>query len=633
MSENQILDILGDGCNSDIEDFDDDVTELEPTFLSSLAEDMNGFLNDNSEDEMDYGPSVAASTSSTQDQGPPSVTLNAPHIVQSPTTSTSPQLQVLSRRNNSQQTHASASRRATQQAQPRTGRHDQLRHGDTWKSIPFIDKPHFYTPLPINPVRSPLEYIKEYFDDDFYEEVANCTNLYHMRKTGTELKTTGPEIAKLFGIHIIMGCIPFPRLPMYWRSNTKLAIISEKITRDRFTVLRNALHVVDHDTPSDAEKDNPLWKIQPMITRVRNTCLNLERVPGYYSIDEQMIPFTGRCGLRQVVRNKPRPVGLKNFVVTTSNGLMLDFFIYKGAKTMFPDNSLGLGPSVILHLIESIPPGSCIYHDRYFTTVPLIEEMNRRNLHSTGTIMHNRIPDRAACKFKKDSEIIRGESQHFTRDATVIVKWKDNKSVLMASNCTGSSSPTAVRRWDKKSRRYIEVSAPKVIQNYNQHMGGVDILDQQMEYYRTFIKTKKWTLKVLIHFVDLVLVNAWRLYKNDCVANGYPRKDIMALLDFRLNVADSLTNVPCRKRQLTTDDDSENVEPVVQKQYRPLRPSEGKRYDGYDHLPEFDDIKAPRSCMFEGCNSRSKIKCSKCGVFLCLARHKNCFMWYHRQQR
>ncbi|GBP62378.1 hypothetical protein EVAR_47263_1 [Eumeta japonica] len=63
---------------------------------------------------------------------------------------------------------------------------------------------------------------------------------------------------------------------------------------------------------------------------------------------------------------------------------MLDFAIYEGAKTMFGESNLGLGPSVILSLAKSIPPGSCVYHDRYFTTVPLIEEMEKLNLHSTG---------------------------------------------------------------------------------------------------------------------------------------------------------------------------------------------------------------------------------------------------------
>lgn len=149
-----------------------------------------------------------------------------------------------------------------------------------------------------------------------------------------------------------MGCIPYPRLPMYWRA-TKLGLVCEVMSRDRFLTLCNALHVVDSESPPEIEIGNPLWKAQPMIDKVKETCNKLERVPGFYSIDEQMIQFTGRCKLRQVVKNKPRPVGLKNFVLTTNEGLMLDFDIYKGARSTFGDSKLCLGPSVIMHLSKS----------------------------------------------------------------------------------------------------------------------------------------------------------------------------------------------------------------------------------------------------------------------------------------
>lgn len=162
-------------------------------------------------------------------------------------------------------------------------------------------------------------------------------------------------------------------------------------------------------------------------------------------------------------------------------------------------------------------------------------------------------------------------------------------------------------------------------------MGGVDVLDQQMEYYRCFIKTKKWTLKVLIHFLDLSIVNAWRLYRNDCLANKLSRKDSMPLLDFRMNVADSLSSIPDRTRREDCEDDiSAQVPRRDYKIYRPtIAPSEAKRYDGYEHYPISDDIKAPRSCRLEECGSRSKIRCGKCDVYLCLSRDKNCFKTYH----
>lgn len=115
-----------------------------------------------------------------------------------------------------------------------------------------------------------------------------------------------------------------------------------------------------------------------------------------------MIPFSGVCprGLRQVIKTKPRPQGLKAFVATTHDGLMVDFEVYKGANTAIGDRSLGVGASIILHLSKSIPRGSCIYFDRYFSSIPLFEKLNSIGLHGTGTLMMNRIPERKDVDYK-----------------------------------------------------------------------------------------------------------------------------------------------------------------------------------------------------------------------------------------
>jgi len=95
-----------------------------------------------------------------------------------------------------------------------------------------------------------------------------------------------------------------------------------------------------NNRPSQADR---FWKIKPIIDSIRNACLSIPRNVSCYSIDEQMIQFLGRTPYRQYVRNKPRPVGLKHFVITTSKGLVFDFEIYQGENSPL-DRSLGLGP-------------------------------------------------------------------------------------------------------------------------------------------------------------------------------------------------------------------------------------------------------------------------------------------------
>lgn len=495
--------------------------------------------------------------------------------------------------------------------------------GRIWRQTTYEDKAHDYQSLPLHRARTPMQYFEDYFNDDFYQLGAECTNNYFMRKTGNVLNTSANEIKKVFGIHLYMGVFTFPRMSFYWRQSTRLAVVADILTRDRFTTLRSALHFVPEDQPTCAEERlNPLWKVQPIINKVKEACRKLERVPSHYSIDEQMIPFTGRCSLRQVVRNKPRPVGLKNFVLTTSEGLMLNFEIYLGARTAFSERELGVGASVILHLAQDVPPNSCLYFDRYFTGVALLERLQQMGLHGTGTIMMNRVNERKNLNFKPDNKMKRGESQQFVCDELALVKWKDNKSVMMISNCTGADQTSLVKRWDKANKTFVDVPCPKIISNYNSHMGGVDVLDQLIEYYRAYIKTKKWTLKVIIHFLDLALVNAWRLYRNDCIANNIPSNKIMDLLHFRLEVAEGLTQTPT-KRHLETEEGEEDEVMLPSKKFKQPTPTATKRRDGYGHLPIFDDnITSPRVCKLENCNSRSKVMCTKCKVYLCLSRGK-----------
>jgi len=257
-----------------------------------------------------------------------------------------------------------------------------------------------------------LQYFSQYFNSQFFRDAADFTNQYSMIKSNQFLKTDSQELKSFFAANLIMGCVTFSRLRMYWQKGYRYPSVADIMSRDRFLALRNNFHIVDVNSPP--ENENKLWKVQPILDAFKEVCLNLPRDHNTYSIDEQMIPFTGRCPVRQFVKNKPRPVGLKNFVLCTSAGLVLDFEVYQGVTTRLIHSELGLGPSVILRLVETLPAKSFVYFDRYFTTLPLLEQLNAMNIFGTGTISANRI---SGFEKAKDSEMGRGTSiEHVTKD-------------------------------------------------------------------------------------------------------------------------------------------------------------------------------------------------------------------------
>lgn len=50
---------------------------------------------------------------------------------------------------------------------------------------------------------------------------------------------------------------------------------------------------------------------------------------------------------------------------------------------------------------------------------------------------------------------------------------------------------------------------------------------------------------------------------------------------------------------------------------------------GFDHIPMVDPIKNARCCRLPGCLSRSRTRCTKCDVYLCLTSERNCFKTFH----
>lgn len=171
-----------------------------------------------------------------------------------------------------------------------------------------------------------------------------------------------------------------------------------------------------------------------------------------------------------------------------------------------------------------------------------------------------------------------------------VTKWQDNKPVLMASTAHGIEPQSSCMRWSSKE---ISVSRPAVVSEYNANMGGVDMCDRMISFHRMSGRTKKWTVRTVLHFFYLSATNSWIQYSSDSQASGKQRKDILQYMEFKLLLAEKLisqaqSGASQESDVTSTDDDEESAPPPNRRSVKPHPHSAIKKY-GSVHLPKMVD--------------------------------------------
>lgn len=390
--------------------------------------------------------------------------------------------------------------------------------------------------------------------------------------------------------------------------------------------------VYDADVTPE-QKMQKIWKVQPLFDRILNGCHEQNRTKEL-SIDEMIIPFTGKCPMRQYCPNKPNPVGLKVFVLATPQGVVCDMVVYQG-DTTFPElinQGFGLGEAAVLYLTRSLVAGHLLFFDRFFTTTKLCNELLRRGFHGTGTIMRNRVPK--CCVLTEEKEFrkkTRGSSEVKVREdgKLAVTMWLDNKPVLLLSTCYCDQNHDECERWSKKDKRYEKVRRPEVIKAYNQNMGGVDLTDRMLAVCPSRNRTKKWTIRIISHLFDLCVVNAWLQHRMTEVAKGVPKKKVVQLREYKLNLGTKLLTDNEVSDEGSDDVAFEELQPKHKKRkilIKPI-PSKEHRTKSAAHLPEYGTKQ--NRCRKNDCDKKTTVFCKKCEIYLCFTPNRNCFTTFH----
>ena len=338
------------------------------------------------------------------------------------------------------------------------------------------------------------------------------TNIYANQHKGLNSPATSEEIKVVISILLLSGYCRVPYRELYWSTSpdTHNESVSKAISRNRFREIFSNLHIRDN---TDIDDDR-YYKVRPLFD-ILNTNFKRFVSANNFSLNESMIPYFGRHGTNQFIKGKPIQFGFKFWCLLSSDEYLLNAEPYCGKDNDFPETGLGQGSDVVLGKIKKcdLTKGSTVAMNNFFTTLPLLEKLTDVSMYGVGTIRENRL-QRAPLKKKAALQKETRRTFDYTSDGNnLLVAWKDNKVVIVATNYLSLNPVSSTKRWSKAEKKHVNVPMPNPFKEYNANIGGVDLCDQFVSTYRVRIRSKKWWWPFFAWSINAAAVNTWRLFR------------------------------------------------------------------------------------------------------------------------
>ena len=192
-----------------------------------------------------------------------------------------------------------------------------------------------------------------------------------------------------------------PSTRLYWSSEFNYDKVVSIMTINQFEKIKKSLHCNDNLSHSKNCSDRS-YKIRPVVDHLKKSFSNIA-LSEKLCIDEQMVPFKGKSGLKQYNPQKPKRWGYKLYVLSGIDGLIHNFEIHKGAiQSCLNQPDLKASGNIVLTLLQNVPRFKWhkLYFDNWYTGVDLVKHLHNQGIACVGTVHANRLPN---CKMTPDA--------------------------------------------------------------------------------------------------------------------------------------------------------------------------------------------------------------------------------------
>ncbi|XP_049809183.1 piggyBac transposable element-derived protein 3-like [Schistocerca nitens] len=439
---------------------------------------------------------------------------------------------------------------------------------------------------------TPVEYFQYFFTKDIVQYIVQQSNLYSIQcRHNKYVNVSAGEIEQFIGTALFMSVIQLPATRHYWCKYLGHPVVSDIISCNRWEEIKHFIHFCDNSNlvPAGEPNHGELFKIRPLLDQLRERLLRVPKEE-FLAVDEQIIPTKCRSSLKQYNPSKPHKWGFKAFVLSGVSGFSYDYESFAGAQSniIIPGAmDLGASSNVVVRLTQTVPRhvNHKLFFDNWFTSVPLEVYLHKEGIQSLGTVRSNRV---RGCILPKEAAMKKnGQGSMEEKIATVdgvqlsVVSWFDNKVVNTLSTYVGCKPEGEIKRLFRKEKEHKMVPCPHSVMIYNDYIGGVDLLDSMLGYYRIQIRSKKWYLNIFFHLVDLACVNSWLLWRRR-------NMDYMPLVDFKVAVAEALCKTGkslSKKRGRPSNELQKQLDCNKKRGPTADLPQRQVRLDGIDHMP------------------------------------------------
>ncbi|XP_040203738.1 piggyBac transposable element-derived protein 4-like [Rana temporaria] len=330
---------------------------------------------------------------------------------------------------------------------------------------------------------SEIDFFNLFFPNEFLQTIIDQTNLFASQYIQNNPNSyyarpfewrplTMEEMRLFLGLTLNMGLSKKNELHSYWSKKPILhmPIFSATMSRSRYDKIIRFLHFCDNSQcpPRNHTDFDRLYKIRPLIDFFNEKFAELYIPEQNISVDESLVHFTGRLGIKQYIPSKRARYGLKlNKLCESSSGYVNAFRVYEGKDSQIqpPEcpSYMGISGKIVWELAFPLfQKGYHIYVDNYYTSLPLFRHLFLNKTLACGTSRKNR---KGFPQSLVTTCLQKGESVSLRNEEVLALKWRDKKDVYMMLTIHNDTSVEIHRR-----RRTIR--KPCCINEYNKFMGG-----------------------------------------------------------------------------------------------------------------------------------------------------------------